>query len=114
MGKTPKYKASDKAISPRRQRTLFFVLKLLVFSFLVNLAMPHRAEAGGYVFAVKGAQVLINQKPFKVIGLRVSNALISDDTANQLIQNLERLQKLRRQHGQRFRHGLALRQCQRV
>lgn len=88
MGKTPKYKASDKAISPRRQRTLFFVLTLLVFSFLVNLAMPHRAEAGGYVFAVKGAQVLINQKPFKVIGLRVSNALISDDTANQLIQNL--------------------------
>lgn len=60
-----------------------------MFSLLVNLAIPHRAEAGGYVFAVKGAQVLINQKPFKVIGLRVSNALISDDTATGLIQNLD-------------------------
>lgn len=58
---------------------------------LLNLFETQRPakRSGGYTFVVKGSQALINQKPFKVIGLRVSNALISDDTTNQLIQNLD-------------------------
>lgn len=47
------------------------------------------AEAGQYRFAVKGEQVLLNDTAFKVIGLRVSNALISDETTDQLIKNLD-------------------------
>ena len=51
-------------------------------------AMVTPAEAGQYRFAVKGKQVLLNDTPFKVIGLRVSNALISDETTAQLLSNL--------------------------
>lgn len=47
------------------------------------------AEAGKYRFTVKGEQVLLNNTPFKVIGLRTSNALISDATTDQLIKNLD-------------------------
>lgn len=47
------------------------------------------AQASQYVFAVKGDQALINGKPFKVLGLRCSNALISDATTRQLIDNLD-------------------------
>jgi hypothetical protein len=46
-------------------------------------------EAGQNRFAVKGDQVLLNDTPFKSIGLRLSNALISDEAADQLIKNLD-------------------------
>jgi hypothetical protein len=52
-------------------------------------AMVTPAEAGQYRFAVKGEQVLLNDTAFKVIGLRVSNALISDETTEQLLRNLD-------------------------
>jgi len=61
----------------------------LLFALLVNLVVLQPAKAGNYTFSVKGPEVLINKNSFKVIGLRTSNALISDDTANQLIQNLD-------------------------
>jgi hypothetical protein len=52
------------------------------------MVVANAAEAGKYRFAVKGEQVLLNDTAFKVIGLRVSNALISDETTDQLIKNL--------------------------
>jgi hypothetical protein len=52
-------------------------------------AMVTPAKAGQYQFAVKGEQVLLNDTAFKVIGLRVSNALISDETTEQLLSNLD-------------------------
>ena len=59
-----------------------------VASFLV-LALATPVHAGKYTFGVKGDQVLLNGTPFKVIGLRTSNALISDDSTQQLIDNLD-------------------------
>jgi len=56
---------------------------------LFSLALVNPAEAGNYRFAVKGEQVLLNDTAFKVIGLRASNALISDETTDQLIRNLD-------------------------
>src|SRR5208282_4872467 len=53
------------------------------------VAMVTPAEAGQYRFAVKGEQVLLNDTAFKLIGLRVSNALISDETTEQLLRNLD-------------------------
>ena len=47
------------------------------------------ARPSHYVFAVKGEQLTVNGRPFKVLGLRCSNALISDATARQLIDNLD-------------------------
>ena len=62
---------------------------LLLVSVLLAFAVLPQAHAGSYTFSVKGNQVLINEKPFKVIGLRTSNALLTDDSANLLIQNLD-------------------------
>jgi hypothetical protein len=56
---------------------------------LLLLCLTTAAYAGQYRFGVKGEQVLLNGQPFKVIGLRVSNALISDQTADQLIDHLD-------------------------
>ena len=39
--------------------------------------------------SISGPQVLENDQPIKVTGLRCSNALISDDSAQCLIDNLE-------------------------
>ena len=41
------------------------------------------------VFSVDGAKLTFNGKPFKVIGLRLSNGLISDDKTQELIDNLD-------------------------
>jgi hypothetical protein len=68
-----------------RQRSAF----LSVFALLFSLALVNPAEAGKYRFAVKDEQVLLNDTAFKVIGLRASNALISDETKDQLIRNLD-------------------------
>lgn len=45
-------------------------------------------QAGEYVFAVRGDQLLLNGRPFKVLGLRCSNALISNQTTQDLIDHL--------------------------
>jgi hypothetical protein len=47
------------------------------------------AMAGDNVFSVRGDQLLLNERPFKVIGLRCSNALISDATTQQLLDHLD-------------------------
>lgn len=46
-------------------------------------------EASLYVFSVKGKKVYLNGNEFKVIGLRCSNALISDEKTAELIDNLD-------------------------
>jgi len=45
--------------------------------------------AGRHVFSVSGSQVLLNGQPFKVVGLRTSNALISDGETQELIDHLD-------------------------
>lgn len=46
------------------------------------------AGAGQNVFSVRGEKTLVNGKEIRVIGLRCSNALISDATTERLIGNL--------------------------
>ena len=46
------------------------------------------AGAGEHAFDVRGDQLLLDGEPFKVIGLRCSNALISDRTTDELIGRL--------------------------
>lgn len=62
-------------------RTLFIGMTLV-------LASAATAESGQYVFSVRGDELLLNGRPFKVIGLRCSNALISDRTTDELIERL--------------------------
>lgn len=58
-------------------------------SIAVLLALPSsQTLAGQYVFKVRGDTILINDQPFKILGLRCSNALISDTKTSELINNL--------------------------
>lgn len=41
------------------------------------------------VFSVQGTQTLLNGEPFQVMGLRCSNALLSDETTSELISHLD-------------------------
>ena len=61
---------------------IFFILSVcLIFSCSVC--------AGTYTFTIKGEKTYLNGKEFLVKGLRCSNALISDKTADELIANLD-------------------------
>jgi hypothetical protein len=53
------------------------------------LVLSAQAFAGQCVFGVKGNQTLLNQRPVKLLGLRCSNALISDTKTDELIANLD-------------------------
>jgi len=67
------------------------ILRLsLLFSLLV--LVPRCAHAGNTRLAVSGSQILLNGQPVKIIGLRCSNALISDATTDDLIAALDRFQ----------------------
>ena len=59
---------------------------LLVF-FLLHATQP--AGAGSYAFTVRGDKTFLNGQEFLVKGLRCSNALISDRTTQDLIDNLD-------------------------
>ena len=59
---------------------------LLVF-FLLHATQP--AGAGSYAFTVRGDKTFLNGQEFLVKGLRCSNALISDQTTQDLIDNLD-------------------------
>jgi hypothetical protein len=59
---------------------------ILAFSFLFGA----QAFAGRYVLKVKGDQILLNERPVKILGLRCSNVLISDAKTDELIANLDR------------------------
>jgi hypothetical protein len=56
---------------------------------LVLLAFSAEAGAGERVFGVQEGKTTLDGKPFLATGLRVSNALISDQTAEDLIANLD-------------------------
>ncbi|MCX8037225.1 MAG: hypothetical protein N3D11_09325 [Candidatus Sumerlaeia bacterium] len=56
---------------------------LLVFAAAVPL------EGGNYRVSVRGNQILLNNTPVKIIGLRCSNALISDAKTQMLLDNLD-------------------------
>ncbi|MHC4324118.1 MAG: hypothetical protein ACYSUX_07580 [Planctomycetota bacterium] len=67
------------------QLRFWFVLSLA----LLIMALVPPVQAGSYVFAVKGNKVYLNEHEFKVIGLRCSNALVSDAETAELIDNLD-------------------------
>lgn len=64
-----------------------FVARLIIVLGLA-LFVARASIAGSFVLSVKGEQILLNGKAIKIIGLRCSNALISDETAQALIREL--------------------------
>lgn len=64
--------------------TRYFSLVIVVATLL--LVAP--AQAGRYVFTVRGDKTFLNGQHILVKGLRCSNALVSDESADELIANL--------------------------
>jgi hypothetical protein len=59
-------------------------LPILLLMLLLNSVF-----AGKYTFSVKGEKTFLNDKQMIVLGLRCSNALMSDTTTNDLIHQLD-------------------------
>jgi hypothetical protein len=57
---------------------------------LTALFLVSQAFAGQYLVKVKGSQILLNDQTVKILGLRCSNALISESKTNELIDNLDK------------------------
>lgn len=58
---------------------------ILIFTAFISL----NALAQGNVFGVNGSQTTLNGKPITVLGLRCSNALLSDTSTTDLIEYLD-------------------------
>jgi len=70
--------------------TVFNLWRLFVLLLVMLIcALVTPVKASRFVFSVKGQKVYINENEFKVIGLRCSNALISDSDTKELIDNLD-------------------------
>jgi hypothetical protein len=64
-------------------------MKLNKLLLLPVLLIFMNSFSGENVFSVKGTKTYLNGNEFLVIGLRCSNALISDETTNNLIEHLD-------------------------
>ena len=60
-----------------------------IFSVLIFLVVCATSIASQHVFSSKGIRLFLNEQAFKIIGIRCSNALISDRTTKQLIDSLD-------------------------
>jgi hypothetical protein len=72
------------SVSTTKSLRVIFTVILLSAVFT-----PARAFAGRYVLTVQGSEISLNQRPVKILGLRVSNALISEVKTDELMANLD-------------------------
>ncbi len=66
----------------------------LVVAFLLGGLLSHAVAApavkpSAHILTIAGKDILVDGKPSKLIGVRVSNSLISDEEAKELIDNLD-------------------------
>ena len=73
-----------RTVVPFRRRSIAWLAAVLGL-----LLSATEAPAGQYRLSVKGEQILLNGQPVKVIGLRCSNALMTEQTTTQLIDQLD-------------------------
>lgn len=59
-----------------------------LFFFMIVIVAINSLTAGQYIFSITGEKTFLNNKEFLVIGLRCSNALMTDETSNDLVNNL--------------------------
>ena len=58
-------------------------------SLLIGLCIGTTCLASQYVFSIKDTELYLNGQEFKIIGLRCSNALVSDTTTQEFIDSLD-------------------------
>lgn len=61
------------------------ILSALILLMLINFSVT----AGKYKFSISGNKLFLNDTEIKIIGLRTSNALRSEESTQQLIDNLD-------------------------
>ena len=61
----------------------------IALSLFISLCTIATCSASQYVFGVEDTRLTLNGHDFKIIGLRCSNALVSDQTAQELIDSLD-------------------------
>lgn len=65
------------------------IARLIVLAALFTAFFIAESYASDYAFTVSGRKTYLNSREFLVKGLRCSNALVSDTSADQLIRNLD-------------------------
>ncbi|MHC4995657.1 MAG: hypothetical protein ACYTGQ_11450, partial [Planctomycetota bacterium] len=65
------------------------MLRIGLLAVLLISMVAMETAAGRHVFGVSGDQVTLDGAPIKIVGLRCSNALISDATTQALINQLD-------------------------
>jgi hypothetical protein len=75
------------SVPPLKNSYLLQMKEKLVILLIICLSAAQISAQN--VFAVKGNKTLLNGKEFQAIGLRCSNALLTDETTNDLIAHLE-------------------------
>lgn len=65
---------------------------LFVLAFALGLAARIAAQQNGHELSISGAEIHFGGRPIKLIGLRTSNALMTERTTQELIDNLSAFQ----------------------
>ena len=65
------------------------ILRMLSLFWMIFLLADVASFGGQFIFSVRGDQVLLNGKEIKILGLRCSNALISEESTRELIDQLD-------------------------
>jgi hypothetical protein len=58
-------------------------------TLVLGLCISSTCWASQYVFSIQGSNLCLNSRAFKIIGLRCSNALVSDQSTRDLIDHLD-------------------------
>jgi hypothetical protein len=64
-------------------------IKIYLSSIIFFLSSTTLLKGGDYFFSVQGEKTYLNNHPILIVGLRCSNALMSDQITRQLIENFD-------------------------
>jgi hypothetical protein len=81
-----------RAPHPKDTRRNMWIPRIPIYALITILCAlfpAANASAGQYVFSVTGNQLELNERPVKILGLRCSNALISEAKTDELLANLD-------------------------
>lgn len=63
--------------------------QIKLFLLILFIGTAHLLFAGNHIFSIKGTKTFLNEKEILVVGLRCSNALYSEKSTAELIENLD-------------------------
>jgi len=79
----------NKGVFMLKIKNIHILKTIILFVFMLLIISVTQIYAGYYTFTVKDGKTFLNDKEILVVGLRCSNALISDKTTDELIAHLD-------------------------